>query len=56
MTTELLTRRIQALPLALAGAAVALQIAYPLTGGTVRDRLSVLIVVVLAALLTRFQK
>ena len=49
MTTELLTRRTQALPLALAGAAVALQIAYPLTGGTVRDRLSVLIVVVLAA-------
>jgi uncharacterized membrane protein len=48
MAAELAARRSLALPAALAGLVVALQIAYPLTHGTIRDHLTVLIVVVLA--------
>jgi putative membrane protein len=49
-TTDLAVRpaRLRSLPAWLAGATVALQIAYPLVHGTVRDRLTVAIVVVLA--------
>jgi uncharacterized membrane protein len=49
MAAELATRRSLALPASLAGLVVALQIAYPLTHGSTRAHLTVLIVVVLAA-------
>jgi putative membrane protein len=45
----LIRRRLQILPALLAASAVVLQIAYPLTHGVARDRLTVWIVVVLAA-------
>ena len=41
--------RLRQLPVALAGAAVLLQVAYPLVSGTARDRLTVLTVAVFAA-------
>jgi uncharacterized membrane protein len=49
MADELLSARLRALPALLAGTVVALQIAYPLVHGAARDRLTVLIVAVLAA-------
>jgi putative membrane protein len=48
MVDEALTARTSAVPAALAGAVVALQIAYPLVHGEVRNHLTVLIVLVLA--------
>ncbi|HEV7204385.1 MAG TPA: carotenoid biosynthesis protein [Jatrophihabitans sp.] len=49
MATELTLRRTLPIPAALAVAVVALQIAYPLTAGVTRDRLTVVTVLVFAA-------
>lgn len=49
MVAELTLRRPLTVPAALAGAVVLLQIAYPLSDGAARDRLTVLTVVVFAA-------
>ena len=43
------TSRAAAVPAALAGVAVLMQVAYPLTGGEARDRLTVATVAVFAA-------
>jgi putative membrane protein len=48
MADEALTPRTRALPAVLAGAVVALQIAYPLSRGAMRDDISVVIVIALA--------
>jgi putative membrane protein len=49
MVDDALTARTSAVPALLGGTVVALQIAYPLVHGELRDRLTVLIVLVLAA-------
>lgn len=49
MADDALTARSRSVPAVLAGCAVAVQIAYPLAHGTLRDHLTVVVVAVLAA-------